>query len=133
MLGARPTYTTPTGVLGDGLDADGNRVSSSQPKTVSLTINTQAAVSKAYLTSAITKTCEYYSDCNDLATQDALSESKSAILVADASDYKEALKSGESVYATIGGRRTALSLSLTKRQREILLAGGLLPYTKKKG
>ena len=48
-------------------------------------------------------------------------------------DYKEALKSGESVYATIGGRRTALSLSLTKRQREILLAGGLLPYTKKKG
>ena len=37
---------------------------------------------------------------------------------------------GESVTVTIGGRSVKMKLSITARQRDILLAGGLLNYTK---
>ena len=37
---------------------------------------------------------------------------------------------GEAVTVTIGGRSVEMKLDITPRQRDILLAGGLLNYTK---
>ena len=49
--------------------------------------------------------------------------------------FKEAIKSGDKAYLTLKktGEKLALNLSLSDRQREILLAGGTLNYTKLKG
>ena len=45
--------------------------------------------------------------------------------------FSEAVRSSEAAYLTLeGGERVELSLNLTPRQREILLAGGMLNYTK---
>ncbi|MBO5907842.1 MAG: aconitate hydratase [Clostridia bacterium] len=47
--------------------------------------------------------------------------------------FKEAIKSGGELYLTTkSGEKIALNLSLSERQREILLAGGTLNYTKSK-
>ena len=46
------------------------------------------------------------------------------------SDIRRALQQGDDVVkATVAGREMLLKMSLSKRQRDILLAGGLLPYT----
>ncbi len=49
--------------------------------------------------------------------------------------FGEAIKSGDKAYLTLKktGEKLALNLSLSDRQREILLAGGTLNYTKLKG
>lgn len=49
--------------------------------------------------------------------------------------FKEAIASGDKTYLTLkkSGEKLALNLSLSDRQREILLAGGTLNYTKLKG
>ncbi|MBE6531892.1 MAG: aconitate hydratase [Ruminococcaceae bacterium] len=49
--------------------------------------------------------------------------------------FKEAIKSGDKAYLTLKktGEKLTLNLSLSDRQREILLAGGTLNYTKLKG
>ena len=45
--------------------------------------------------------------------------------------FAEAVRSSEAAYLTLeSGERVELSLNLTSRQREILLAGGMLNYTK---
>ena len=48
---------------------------------------------------------------------------------------REAVKGGDTVYLTIveSGEKIPLSLNFSKRQREILLAGGTLNYTKNRG
>ena len=51
-LGARPTYTTPTGEAGDGFDADGNPVSAGKT-TASLCTGTGLAVSEVILASSV--------------------------------------------------------------------------------
>ena len=46
-------------------------------------------------------------------------------------DFRSAIKSADSVFATVNGSETIkLSLNFSQRQRDILLAGGLLNYTK---
>jgi len=46
------------------------------------------------------------------------------------SDIRRALQQGDDVVkAMVAGREMLLKMSLSKRQRDILLAGGLLPYT----
>ena len=49
--------------------------------------------------------------------------------------FRKAVENGESVYLTVKGSKEKIELSLgfTERQREILLAGGMLNYTKNKG
>ena len=49
--------------------------------------------------------------------------------------FKEAIENGDKAYLTLKktGEKIALNLSLSDRQREILLAGGTLNYTKLKG
>jgi hypothetical protein len=42
-----------------------------------------------------------------------------------------ALKTGKAQLTTQSGVSVSLSCSFSERQREILLAGGLLPYTRK--
>ena len=46
--------------------------------------------------------------------------------------FASAIKSGDSVTLTVknSGEKIALKLTLTERQRSILLAGGMLNYTK---
>ncbi len=47
--------------------------------------------------------------------------------------FAETIKSADSLVAEIGGKQVSLTLSLTERQRKILLAGGLLNYTRESG
>jgi aconitate hydratase len=44
--------------------------------------------------------------------------------------FKEAVASSDKAYLAVGDEKFELSLNLTERQREILLAGGMLNYTK---
>jgi aconitate hydratase len=45
--------------------------------------------------------------------------------------FSEAVRFSETAYLTLeSGEKVELSLTLTPRQREILLAGGMLNYTK---
>ena len=52
------------------------------------------------------------------------------IVIADAPGQIRAAAEGTPVTATLGGREVKLLLDITPRQRDILLAGGLLNYTK---
>ena len=46
--------------------------------------------------------------------------------------FREAIKNGEVAYLSVDGEEIPLSLNLSDRQRDILLAGGMLNYTKNK-
>ena len=46
--------------------------------------------------------------------------------------FREAVRSSDNAYLTVGGERYELCLNLSERQREILLAGGMLNFTKNK-
>ena len=47
--------------------------------------------------------------------------------------FREAVSASTKAYLTVTGEKITLNLNLTERQREILLAGGTLNYTKIKG
>ena len=47
--------------------------------------------------------------------------------------FREAVSKSDKAYLTVKGEKIPLKLNLTERQREILLAGGTLNYTKNKG
>ncbi|MBR4835953.1 MAG: aconitate hydratase, partial [Clostridia bacterium] len=44
--------------------------------------------------------------------------------------FKDAVANSDKAYLTVGEESYELCLNLTERQREILLAGGMLNYTK---
>ena len=62
------------------------------------------------------------------ADYDKISESDEISIVG----FAEAIREGDEVYLTVknSGEKIALRLTLTDRQRAILLAGGMLNYTK---
>ena len=65
----------------------------------------------------------------DAADYDAVSEGDE-IVIADAPAQIAAAAEGGAVTASIAGREVELRLDITPRQRDILLAGGLLNYTR---
>ena len=65
----------------------------------------------------------------DAADYDAVSEGDE-IVIADAPAQIAAAAEGGAVTASIAGREVGLRLDITPRQRDILLAGGLLNYTR---
>ena len=65
----------------------------------------------------------------DAADYDAVSEGDE-IVIADAPAQITAAAEGGAVTASIAGREAELRLDITPRQRDILLAGGLLNYTR---
>ena len=65
----------------------------------------------------------------DSADYDAVSEGDE-IVIADAPAQIAAAAEGGAVTASIAGREVELRLDITPRQRDILLAGGLLNYTR---
>ena len=65
----------------------------------------------------------------DSADYDAVSEGDE-IVIAEAPAQIAAAAEGGAVTASIAGREVELRLDITPRQRDILLAGGLLNYTR---
>ena len=66
------------------------------------------------------------------ADYDAAAEGEE-IIIPSAPEQIRSAAEGKSVKVTIGGRETELTLDITPRQRDILLAGGLLNYVRDGG
>ncbi len=62
----------------------------------------------------------------DPSDYDAIDEGASI----EIKDFRAAINGADTLTALIGGKEVALTISLTERQRAILLAGGLLNYTR---
>ncbi len=62
----------------------------------------------------------------DPADYDAIGEGGSV----EIADFRAAIRGADTLTAVIGGKEVALTISLSERQRAILLAGGLLNYTR---
>ncbi len=62
----------------------------------------------------------------DPADYDAIGEGASI----EIKDFRAAINGADTLTAVIGGKQVSLTISLTERQRAILLAGGLLNYTR---